>query len=150
MNAINVGVSPARRFRMMDHIQPLVSGTHPTRRACAEDGCDNPALHVNGHYLVGERRVRVWVCKQHYLGNPNKVLPTPPNILEGMRLEQVAITKQERKYRWLDVQPERGVSIKTLASTGHGKVIHGDRVASFRWEPKPPSKRKRIMRKKAA
>jgi hypothetical protein len=104
----------------------------PTNRTCSENGCTGAGDYVTGYYLVERRRVRVWTCLEHWSGNPLLVLPTPPSILAGLRAEEEHRENMAKRYR-SNAEPERGVSIKTLAPSGHGKYIGGDRVANWRW-----------------
>lgn len=103
-----------------------------TDRVCPSEGCDRPARLVNGYYLVDRRRVRVWSCARHYLGNPLRVLPTPPSIVAALEAEKRHYENMAKRYRY-DVSPDKGVSVKTLASSGHGPQIPYDRAQSFRW-----------------
>jgi len=106
--------------------------TPSTTRVCPHEGCDRPAESVQGYYLVGTRRVRQWVCIKHWNRNPQLVLPTPPSILAAEKAEQEYREEMSKKYR-TNVDPERGVSVKVLASSGHGLPIPGDRVKAWRW-----------------
>lgn len=103
-------------------------------RKCDHTGCDQPGTRVKGHYMVGPRTVRVWVCSIHYMlvSNPLQVLPTPASILTALRVEREeydrAAERQRREVIDLD-----GRSVKTLVSSGHGEPIRGDRVKAWRW-----------------
>jgi hypothetical protein len=117
-----------RRPRFYDYF-----GIDPTTtRECSEDGCKKPAPHVNGYYLVETRRVRVWVCREHYVGSPNNLLPTPQSILEAIEADRQHYANMEKRYK-VNVDPERGVSVKVMAPTGHGARVNFDRVSSWRW-----------------
>lgn len=104
----------------------------PTDRVCAHEGCESPATHVDGYYLVVRRRVRSWVCASHWRGNPMLVLPTPRNILAAIAAEEEYHANMAKRYSQ-DTTPSGRVSIKTLAPSGHGPAIINDRVASWRW-----------------
>lgn len=120
------------KSKHLEYFSRLVSGPETTR-TCSEDGCEKPAPEVKGYYLAGNRRVRVWVCKEHRpVGITNQLLPTPPSIIAAFEAERAYCEKKEREYR-INRDPERGVSVKTLAQTGHGKRVSNDRVASWRW-----------------
>jgi hypothetical protein len=96
--------------------------------------CGEPATWIDGYYLVNTRRVRVWVCEQHRVGTPTTLLPTPEDILAGLRADQEYYDKMEVQHRWHpEWDADYGVSVKAMAPSGHGKAIHGDRVASWRW-----------------
>lgn len=116
-----------KRPKFMQHI----TDTPTTTRVCPEDGCGRPATLVTGHYLVEARRVRVWSCREHWSGNPQLVVPTPPSIAAAIRAEEEYRVEVMKKYRY--VGPEYGVSVKVLASSGHGEPIPGDRVKAWRW-----------------
>jgi hypothetical protein len=103
-----------------------------TGRVCAHEGCENPATHVDGYYLVVRRRVRTWVCASHWRGNPQLVLPTPPSILAALVAEEEYHANMAKRYHY-DTTPSDRVSVKTLASSGHGPSIPSDRVANWRW-----------------
>lgn len=104
----------------------------PTSRVCETQGCENPATHVDGYYLVGRRRVRLWTCRNHWRGNPLRVLPTPPSILHALEVEQKRQDSWTEFYK-TDVDTESRVSVKSMKPSGHGKAYHPDRVANWRW-----------------
>lgn len=124
-----------RRPLLLDYF--IVEST--TARVCSHDECDHNAPHVEGYYLVGPRRVRVWVCKDHWSGNPLLALPTPPSVIAAEEAEAEHLRKMEKKYR-MDQPPEFGVSVKIMAGSGIGPVIPNDRVASWRWGMTNPVK----------
>lgn len=99
---------------------------------CAHDGCGQVAGYIQGAYFVGTKRVRVWVCLSHWEGKVTLVLPTPTDIQRAIDAEAAYYAEQNEKYR-RNAAPERGESIKTLAASGHGTPIPGDRVKSWRW-----------------
>ena len=103
-----------------------------TDRVCSHDGCEEPARNVRGYYLVGARRVRVWACDGHRVGNPNTRLPAPPSIVAAEEAEAEYRKRQEKRLKY-SVEPERGTSIKYMEPTGHGPRVPYDRVASWRW-----------------
>lgn len=104
----------------------------PTSRVCSHEGCENPATHVDGYYLVVRRRVRSWVCRTHWRGNPMLVLPTPPSILVALEAEEKIKAAWAEHYK-VDVDTDSRVSVKVMAPSGHGKAYHPDRVANWRW-----------------
>lgn len=126
---IRAGVSP-RVYATMFHNR-IREAVVPTR-TCPHEGCDKPADKINGHYFVGPRRVRVWVCSDHKVGSSIKTLPTPPDIQAALDAEEAHLNKMNRWLR-VDVTSDRGVSVKTLAPAGHGNPIRGDRVKAWRW-----------------
>lgn len=103
-----------------------------TERTCSVEECSAPAPHIQGYYLVESRRVRVWVCRSHYTGHPQLVLPTPASIVAAIKAEAEYMAAQEKRLSW-NVDSERGESIKTLGASGHGLPIPGDRVKQWRW-----------------
>lgn len=104
----------------------------PTTRVCAEEGCDQPAHRVNGHYLVGSRQVRVWVCKDHESGDPFREVPPPYEVQYALDKEAEHLENM-RKHYTRDVHPEKSESVKVLASTGFGVAYPVDRIKSWRW-----------------
>lgn len=106
--------------------------TPQASRTCSHEGCNAAADKVQGFYLVAYRRVRVWVCSSHWQGDPLLALPTPPDILVALRKEQEFYDENAEQYR-RNADPEHGVSVKVLASSGHGNPVPGDRVKSWRW-----------------
>ena len=104
----------------------------PTSRVCAHEGCENPATHVDGYYLVVRRRVRQWTCRTHWRGNPMLVLPTPPDIQAALDAEEARYEAWAKHYK-MDVDTDSRVSVKVMAPSGHGKAYHPDRVANWRW-----------------
>lgn len=104
-----------------------------TERACSQPDCRDKGAFVQGYYLVGgRRRVRVWVCRGHWLGIPATLLPTPASIVAAENAEEIHLKNMAKHYRQ-DVAPERHESVKALAATGHGKAIPTDRIAAWRW-----------------
>ena len=101
-----------------------------TARVCSESGCDKPGRNVGGHYNVESRRVRVWVCDNHFVGNPNREVPVPASIQFALKREEAFLAQTRERMRYV---PVTGRSIKTLAPSGHGEPIPGDRVAQWRW-----------------
>ena len=104
----------------------------PTSRVCETLGCENPATHVDGYYLVVNRRERSCVCHTHWRGNPQNVLPTPPSIVAALEAERKREEAWAKHYK-TDVDTESRVSVKAMAPSGHGKAYHPDRVANWRW-----------------
>lgn len=103
-----------------------------TSRVCSRENCGREALYVTGYYLVGTRRVRQWTCLKHWSHNPQLVLPTPAWVVAAQRAEDEHLRERERWHRH-HAPPSRGVSVKMIASSGHGEPIPGDRVAAWRW-----------------
>lgn len=101
-------------------------------RPCPVDGCENTAPYGVGYYLVGTRRVRVWACEDHRTGNPLTKLDPPAWVVEMERAEAEHLERMRKRYTQ-NVDPDKGVSVKTLAPAGHGDPIRGDRVAQWRW-----------------
>lgn len=108
--------------------------TDTTLRKCDHSNCGQPGTRVKGHYMVGPRTVRVWVCSIHYMMvvNPLQVLPTPASIVAALRAEQDEYNRAAERQRREEIDLD-GRSVKTLASSGHGNPIKGDRVAAWRW-----------------
>lgn len=107
---------------------PKLTSSH----TCSHEGCGEVAGYISGAYFVGSRRVRVWVCLAHWSGNVTLVLPTPPDLAAMMEAERIHYEEVNEQYR-RNAEPERGESIKTLAPSGHGPSLPGDRVKSWRW-----------------
>ena len=125
--------------RYMKNYVELLSSPNATTRTCSEDGCDAGARYTKGYYLVKDRRVRVWVCTEHYYtSNPSTVLPTPASIVAALKADD-EFCEARAKHALLNSEPERSVSVKVLVSTGFGSALPFDRVAAFRWEPTPKS-----------
>ena len=107
--------------------------TPTTTRVCSVEGCNEQAPNIDGYYLVEGRRVRVWVCDTHRVGNPNRQLPVPASIQYALDEEAAYRETMENFYRLEDRLDGGSQSIKTLAPSGHGEPIAGDRVAAWRW-----------------
>ncbi len=90
--------------------------------------CGREATHVNGYYLVGPRRVRVWACLLH--AEKIGLMPTPADVLAGMKANDDFHAEMERLYRTTLAKPQYQAH---FAGTGHGEPIPGDRVAAWRW-----------------
>lgn len=102
-----------------------------TGRVCSGEGCRVSAPFVNGYYLVGRRRVRVWVCARHRDGYATKLLPTPKHIQAALDAEQEHYAKMRRIDKATPRVPSE--SIQAMASSGHGPSLPFDRVAAWRW-----------------
>lgn len=137
---VSVKVPASRKVSMLPYTRELVPfllDNRETERVCAEAGCGAPARRIKGYYLVEYRRVRVWVCAEHLeLGSPKIILPTPSSIQAGLDADTKHREAVARSLR-IDVAPHERVSVKTMASSGHGTAIPFDRVKQFRWEPSP-------------
>jgi hypothetical protein len=138
---------PIKRPAYYSTFSKLMSGQTDTSRVCSNVGCDEAAPVTRGYYLVESRRVRVWVCQEHAISPPSTLLPTPPDIVTALRKEQEHLDQVNRSMR-MTPQPDHGVSVRVLASTGHGTALPFDRVASFRWEPTPASIANKKKRRK--
>lgn len=114
---------------MRKHLRAATSSK--TARTCWHEGCQNAAFNVDGKYLVGPRHVRVWACDEHFAGKPTRIVETPPEVIAALDAEEEHHAQMVNKYRY--VAPEKGESVKTLASTGYGKKYGFDRAQSFRW-----------------
>lgn len=117
------------RPKFYDYFKELMDAPQ-TERTCHTEGCDEPARNVGGHYVVVTRWVRVWVCDQHRVGNPNQELPVPANIQYALQVEAAFMEEQAQRAKII-LHTER--SVKPQAPTGHGDPIPGDRVKSWRW-----------------
>ena len=117
-----------KRPKFYEHFEVAPS----TTRTCSVDDCNAAADKVQGYYIFENRRVRQWVCRSHQTGSPQLVLPTPPDLLAALAAEEEHFANMAKRYKQ-NVAPERGSSIKTLAPSGHGKSIPGDRVLQWRW-----------------
>lgn len=107
-----------------------------SERKCSEAGCEALAENVKGYYLVGARRVRVWVCATHYVmtvENPLQLLPTPRSIQIALEEEQAERRIAEYRHR-VKVVDRDARSVKALASSGHGEPVRHSRVESWRWD----------------
>lgn len=114
------------RPKFYDHFTPI---PQPSAHECH---CGENAVFIDGYYLVGQRRVRVWVCAEHKLGFPTKVLPVPAHIQAALDAEEEYLEKMRRTTRY-NADSEDSESVKFLAPTGHGEPIPYDRVAAWRW-----------------
>lgn len=124
--SVNLLRSHAERPEFFRHFQEVPP---PTAHVCH---CGAPATHINGYYLVGPRRVRVWVCEPHVTANALTVLPAPRHIQAALDAEEENRREMKKKYRW-DVDREHGYSVKPFAPTGHGDAIPYDKTAGWRW-----------------
>jgi hypothetical protein len=105
-----------------------------TTRACSHEECENLGELVGGHYTYLGRRVRVWVCKSHAVANPLQELPMPADLQAGIDADLVHVEKMKKYYRDNPhIDTDRGVSVKAMAPSGHGKPIPGDPIKSWRW-----------------
>lgn len=118
-----------KRPKFYEYFEPF--NTPPrTSRVCSHAGCEELAPFIDGHYVVSNKRVRVWVCAKHKVGSPNTVLPMPANIKYAEEQEALYLADVQHSLRFVVTQSR---SIKTLAASGHGEPIRGDRVAAWRW-----------------
>lgn len=123
MTTIKVKVT---RPKFYDHF-----GTQPvTDRVCPREGCENPAVHIDGFYLVDSRRVRVWVCVEHKVGSPNIQLPVPFDVQAALDADAAYYEENRRKDKF---RVEGSVSVKAFGQGGHGDPIPHDRVKNWRW-----------------
>lgn len=115
-----------RRLRKWDVTEP------PTPSSGHDCKCGQPAVMVDGYYLVGSRRVRVWTCESCHSGlGPREVKP-PAHIQAALDQEAEHLARLQKSYR-MNVDTERGESVKYMAPTGTGKMYMPSRAESWRW-----------------
>ena len=113
------------------HTLELLSNN--SMRECHIEECTQRASFVTGFYLVNNtRRVRVWSCLNHWSGVPSQVMLTPASIVAAENAEKIHYENM-RKHYTQDVAPEERVSVKTLASSGHGTPVLTDKIKAWRW-----------------
>lgn len=103
-------------------------------RTCNTEGCTLEAEYVAGHYMVGPRTVRLWVCRDHYMmiDNPLEEVDPPHSIQAMLEAERKVFEKAERidRSRVIDLDAR---SVHSFQPAGTGKPIAFDRVRAFRW-----------------
>lgn len=116
---------------------------HPTDRVCSADGCENPGREVEGHYFVESRRVRVWVCPDHWTAQREpKTLPTPRSIAIALKGEEERQRKIESIMR--NTPEQVSESVRAFAPSGSGEIPKFNLADGFRWGENPGDVRTRI------
>ena len=100
-------------------------------RKCSKDDCEENAYVVNGFYLVGNVRVREWVCIDHYeaTGRAKTEAEAPEYIKALERLERRMARPEPKRVVNLD---ER--SVRVFERNGAGQAVRVGRVESWRWD----------------
>ena len=104
----------------------------------ARENCTSPGTVVSGYYIVGPgRRVRQWMCAWHAQVHgftntlPAQVEP-PAHIRAAEQAEREYHEAFARRDKYREVNDDSR-SVKTLAPSGHGEPVYGDRALAFRW-----------------
>lgn len=92
--------------------------------------CGTRATEAARYYMVGTRRVRVWICVVCFVKQGKRIVevPAPPSVQAALDAEA---RHQERVRKTPFEFQER--SVRTLANSGHGERVPYDAIANWRW-----------------